>query len=90
MNISHLSKAKVLAALYNGARAPIMGFMRFDPRPMLIEEAQDLFNKGQTKFDYINGRSMKVDFIEDELNTGLYNRDNGEGAAEAIIEVLNS
>lgn len=32
-------------------------------------------------FDYLKGRVMKVDLSGDDLNTTLYNRDNGEGAA---------
>jgi len=39
-------------------------------------------------FDYLYGRALKIDLSEDDLFTGLYNRDNGQGAAERIIEEL--
>lgn len=41
-------------------------------------------------FDYLHGRVLKVDLNGDDLYTGLYNRDNGKGAAERIIEELRS
>ena len=39
-------------------------------------------------FDYLQGRVMKVRIQGDELDPRLYDRDNGEGAAEQAIWVL--
>lgn len=84
-----LDKAKVLAALYNAARPQGMGFVRYDPTPMSIEEARGLLQH-TNQFDYLKGRVMKIDFGGDGLDTRLYNRDNGEGAAEMAIMSLQS
>lgn len=87
MDISHLSKAKVLAALYNNARPLGMGFLHYTRDPMTEDEAAELL-KEYDYFDYLKGRVMKVRLRGDNLDTRLYNRDNGDGAAEAVIQKL--
>ena len=84
MNISEFDKATVLAALYNRAKPQGMGFLHYDPKPMSIEEARELLTQ-QTYFDYCKGRVMKVNLSGTELDTRLYNRDNGHEAAECAI-----
>jgi hypothetical protein len=83
-----LNKSEVLAALYNASKPQGMGFMRYDQKPMTVEEAEGLLNGGHTDFDYIKGRVMKVDLSGDELDTWGYDRDNGQGAAELAIAAL--
>lgn len=39
-------------------------------------------------FDYLKGRVMKVDLSKDEIETAMYDRDNGQGAAEIVINEL--
>jgi len=90
MNISlkGLSKAAVLCALYEKARTQGMGFL--DPQngeTLSVEQAEVLLGR-KTSFDYLAGRVMKIDLSGDELYTGLYDRDNGAGAAAKIIESL--
>jgi hypothetical protein len=88
MNIAGLSKAAVLAALYNASRPQGMGFMHYNPKPMTEPEAQHLLDSGQTYFDYLHGRVMKISLKGDELETHLYDRDNGPGAAEVALQAL--
>jgi hypothetical protein len=90
MNIAGLSKAKVLAALYNASKPQGLGFLHYDPRLITEAEAQALLDEGQTYFDYVHGRVMKVSLSGDELSTRLYNRDNGENAAETVIANLKA
>jgi hypothetical protein len=88
MNIAKLDKAEVLAALYNGSKQQGLGFL--DERgstKMAVEEAREEL-KRTTYFDYLHGRVMKIDLSKDELDTWLYNRDNGHDAAERIIKEL--
>jgi len=85
-----LNKADVLAALYNRAQTGGMGFLQYDPKPMTREEAQQLL-KRTTYFDYLKGRSMKVDLSKDEeFDATWYDHPsyNGEGSAEEAIEAL--
>ena len=85
MDISRLDKATVLAALYNHARPLGLGFLDFDPEPMTVEQAREILATGQTYFDYVKGRVMKINLSEGVLDTQLYNRDNGLNAAENAI-----
>lgn len=90
VQIADLNKASVLAALYNGARAQGMGFIQYNPEPMTDEQAQDLIDRKIFSFDYLKGRVMKIDISGDEVETSGYDRDNGAGIAEKIIELLRA
>ena len=90
VDIAGMDKSTVLAALYNNARVQGMGMMMMTPIDMTEKEAQALLDTGQTYFDYVKGRVMKVDLNKDELDTDLYNRDNGAESAEKVIESLRS
>jgi hypothetical protein len=100
IDISKLDKAEVLAALYNRSKAQGMGWINFDPAPMTATQARALLDDrerlavtlggtlGTYRFDYIQGRVMKVDLGGDELDERLYDRDNGAGAAARALEPL--
>lgn len=88
MDITGLDKAKILAALYNGSKQQGLGFMCPEGRESISEDQARELLKDRNYFHYLNGRVMKIDLSKDELFTGLYNRDNGHGAAERIIEEL--
>lgn len=86
MNISKLSKADVLADLYNNSKQLIL---EATPHHMTSEEAQDILDSADgLDFSYLKGRIMKIDLSKDELNTAAYNKDNGAGAAEAALSKL--
>lgn len=83
-----LNKAAVLAALFNASKPQGMGFMQFDPKPMSVETAQQILDEGHTYFDYLQGRVMKIDLSGDDLNPWGYDRDNGQGAVQRVIDGL--
>ncbi len=87
IDISKKDKAEVLVALYNASRPIGLGYLEYDPTPMRIEEARSLLER-QTYFDYCKGRVMKVNLAGNELDTYLYNRDNGTGAAERVLSEI--
>lgn len=87
VNISGLSKAAVLAVLYNASRAQGMGFLQRDSKPMTEDEAAEILSK-TTYFDYLGGRVMKISLDSDSLDAYLYDRDNGHGAAERVVSEL--
>ena len=87
IDLKDLSKAKVLAALYNASKPQGMGFIQYDPKPMTESEAEKLLQRG-ADFDYLQGRVMKVDLSGDQFDPYLYDRDNGPGAAKAALESL--
>lgn len=86
INIAGLSKAKVLAALFNASRQQGMGFLDSrGAKPMTEEDAAAVIQAQGLYFDYLRGRVMKVDLEGDELHPWAYDRDNGAGAAERAI-----
>ena len=86
INLQDLDKAVVLAALFNASKPQGMGFLHYDPTPMSVEEAREEL-KDCAYFDYLQGRVMKIDLSGDTLDPWLYDRDNGDGAAEKAIKV---
>lgn len=87
INIKGINKAEILAALYNAAKPQGMGFLQYEPAPMTAEEAAQYVGGD---IDYLKGRVMKVNLTGDSLDTRLYNRDNGEGAAERVFASLSA
>lgn len=85
IDITGIDKAVVLAALYNAAISP--GHAALDRRAedMTVEKANELLATGETYFDYVGGRLLKVDLSTNSLDPWLYDRDNGAGAAETAI-----
>ncbi|MEE9459656.1 MAG: hypothetical protein V3V84_07840 [Candidatus Bathyarchaeia archaeon] len=87
IDISKMNKAEVLSALFNSSKAQGLGFLQAHVDKMSEEEAQSLLDDGHTYFDYVRGRVMKIDLSGDTLQTGLYDRDNGQGAAALALGV---
>jgi hypothetical protein len=88
IDIRDLDKAAVLAALYNHARPQGLGNLHYLPGEMTIGEAQALLRGRSLYFDYVHGRVLKIDLSGPTLDPGLYDRDNGPGAAAQTITRL--
>jgi len=89
MNIQGINKAEILSALFNASRQQGMGFLdKRGSQLMTVEDAQTIIDDGHLYFDYLYGRVMKISLKGGELETRLYDRDNGLGAAEAAISHL--
>ena len=85
-----MTPAEILARLYNRSRPQGLGHFHATVGMMSVEEAQALLeergeNGERTRFDWLRGRPVKVDPCEEPLQTRLYDRDNGEGAAEDAL-----
>lgn len=79
------NKAEVLAKLYNASRPIGLGVFQHRAVDMSVDQAQAILDTGETYFDYLQGRVMKIDLSSNELDPRLYDRDNGQGAAEAAL-----
>lgn len=89
-NIEGVDRPRLALELYNRAKVLGLGLLRPNAaQPMDYEEAACLVGKS---IDYYNGKVMKIKVPAngegDEIYTWLYNRDNGEGAAEEVVEML--
>jgi len=90
VDISGLDKVEVLRALYAKSKVQGMGRYAFVPGDLDYSEAKEILECQRGYVDYLKGRVMKVSLTEDTLNTRLFNRDNGTGAAEDVIKNLRS
>ena len=90
IDISKLDKAKVLAALFNASKQQGLGFLDSSgASQMTLEDARRYTSsEGRLCYVYLRGRVMKVDLSKDKLDTWLYDRDNGAGAAAKALEPL--
>ena len=88
IDISKVSKAQVLATLYNSSKPQGFGLLHYTPEDMSVETAQSLLDDGCVYFDYVQGRVMKIDLKGTTLDPRLYDRDNGEGAAQAALDKI--
>lgn len=88
IDIKGLDKAQLLAALFNASKPLVLGYLHPDnAEPMSISEAQKLIeSRPKMHFDYVRGRVMKVWLGEDNLDPSGYDRDNGQGAAAAVVQ----
>ena len=89
IDISKADKAEVLKRLFNAATmtSPHPAAKRqAAATPQLTYEEAKAVVAGQLDFDWIAGRSVKVDLRGDSFDEWLYNRDNGEGAAQKALE----
>lgn len=92
LDLKGLTRAEVLATLYNASRPQGMGFLQYKPEPMTVAQAQELLDthpgkeRGRIYFDYLQGRVMKLNLSTDPIDPILYDRDNGQGAAQTAID----
>jgi hypothetical protein len=102
VSIVGLYRPAVLAALYNastfraGMRTPAGIIASLTPDTMTEEQAE-AYIAGQRcstcgtralRFDYVNGRVLKVNLAGDGFDPVLFDRDNGAGAAKQAIDAL--
>lgn len=87
VNISGLSRATVLAALYNHSKPLGMGYLKFQAGDMDKATAESLLEQTDY-FDYLRGRVMKVHLPAGAtaFDEALYDRDNGGGAAQRAVD----
>ena len=92
INISNLPKNKVLRALFNASRQQGIGLLDPSGRgQMTDDEAGKWIDSNQSRyFDYLKGRVVKVALDGDSFCPALFNRDNGDEAAERAIDHLRA
>lgn len=88
IDIEGLDKAEVLHALYHRSHVQGLGILQAIPAYTVEDARRDLDEQPGYYFDYLHGRVLKVDLFGDSFDSRLYDRDCGEGAAEAAINEL--
>ncbi len=95
IDVSDIESAELLAGLYNRSHPQGMGFLQAHGDDMTTEQAATLLDNGDRSpgtvyFDYLQGRVMKVEINGATLETWLYDRDLGIGAAQAVVDSIRS
>jgi hypothetical protein len=93
--IGDLPKGDVLAALYNAAKIhpEYQDFARAFPAQLTNARGARIIGyvdklNPLLHFTQLGGRMLKIDLATDYLNPSSYDRENGEGAAQAVISRL--
>lgn len=89
VNIKGLERGEVLAALFNDAKPQGLGVLQFVDRKMTPSDGEYMFLQGDY-FDYLEGRVIKTEIKRgaEFIDSTLYDRDNGDGAAARAIGIL--
>lgn len=88
-NISGLDRKQVVQALFTAASHQGMGVLGSSQdrnNKLTDQEAEKVIQA--KKVGYLKGRSMKLNFDGDQLDVTLYNRDNGDNAAQEVLHEL--
>lgn len=90
LDIGGLDKAKLLAGLYNRSKPLGLGFLEATPDGMTVYQARKIIQQQGHRFDYLNGRVMKIDLRGDTLNPRGFDRDNGAGATQSVVQAIRA
>lgn len=87
INIAGIDKARLLKALYDGSKIQGNSYIGYSGNEFTLEDAKMALRETRS-FDYVNGRVIKVNLSGDEFDPWFYDRDNGDGAAQRIVDAL--
>lgn len=94
VDITGLNKAEVLKALWDGSKAQGMSFLSLiDEMTLEIAEEQIEENiniNGEIYIDYCCGKVIKCNLTFDEFGPWYYDRYNGIGVAQRVIDILRA
>lgn len=97
INIKDLDKAEVLACLFNHAKFRGMQLLdeeyqvKADKIIMTVTQAKEIIAMNNNlHFDYVWAKAIKTNLSGDEIDPGIYDREHGQGAAEAAIQTIRN
>lgn len=86
VRLNNVTREAALAALFNRAKPQGLGMLQYDKAHVMTEEEARFVLMNGNYVDYLEGRVIKVDFKNpEEIDTTLYDRDNGKAAGEAAV-----
>lgn len=86
VRLNNVTRESALAALFNRAKPQGLGMLQYDKAHVMTENEARLVLMNGDYVDYLEGRVIKVDFKDpEEIDTTLYDRDNGKDAGEAAV-----
>jgi hypothetical protein len=89
IDISGLDKKKLLKKLWENSKPAALFAMSGMPSPSISDsEIDEVFADDNCYADYLCGRVIKTSFKTDKLNPWGYDRDNGPGAMQKVINSM--
>lgn len=88
IDVSDLAPRDLLQGLYLASRPQGMGFLHAKDGPLPDDELEQLTAELPQYFNYLHGRVMKVEINGEVLDPRLYDRDNGLGAAQSVVDAV--
>ena len=100
INTAGMDEVAVFTALFNAAKPQGMGFVHDEPQDITEAQGAELMQRylasgpqgePRSRFDYVEGRRMKIsvqELREGYIDVSNYNHGNGEGAAQQAVENL--
>ena len=86
VRLNNVTREAALAALFNRAKPQGLGTLQYDKAHVMTENEARVVLMNGDYVDYLEGRVIKVDFKSpEEIDTTLYDRDNGNDAGEAAV-----
>ena len=88
LDIGGLDKAELLSGLYNRSKPLGLGFLEATRENMTVGQARKIIQQQGHRFDYLNGRAMKIDLGGETLNPWGFDHDNGAGATQSVVGAI--
>jgi hypothetical protein len=86
VDISDLDKFDVLKALWENSKTASFFAMMPQMAPKFSDgEARELLARDRAYVDYLCGRVIKTDFSKNTLDPWGYDRDNGQGSMQNVV-----
>lgn len=91
VNIDGIDKVDLLIALHGASQPLGLGFIQEATTGGVLDrtEVEGWLTRSKY-FDYVQGRIVKCDLTGPEMDVWGYDRDNGAGAAERVVEGLRA
>lgn len=87
IDITGLDKVSVFMALYYASHTP--GFEQLPTVPLRKEVASNLLEV-KPRQEYLYGHVIKIDFSGNTIDPRQYDRENGAGATQRVIDELKA
>jgi hypothetical protein len=92
VDITGLDKKAVLKELWKNSKPAAFFAMNGFPAPANCDdtEVNRIFSTGDCYADYLCGRVIKTSFKTNTLNPWGYDRDNGAGAMQKVVDAMRA
>lgn len=93
IDIKGIEKGVLLHQLWRFSQAQGISYLGLPIKPVNEDTFREIIKMYQDEgrdlyFDYLMGKVMKIDISADEMDPWLYDRDNGVGQAQLVVNYI--